>query len=73
MATGLYNFNENVERVVMSLVSRNISTAPRRRQSRPLVVVSRLTASRIAKMGLAFALGVAIAAAAAKMLYLLAA
>jgi len=57
----------------MSLVSRNISTAPRRRRRRPVVVANRLTASRIGKMGLAFALGVAIAATAVKMLYLLAA
>jgi hypothetical protein len=58
---------------MMSLVSRNILTARKARRHRPVVVANRLTASRLAKIGFAFALGVMIAAAAAKMLYLLAA
>jgi len=57
----------------MSLVSRNISTARKSRPRRPKVVANCLTASRIAKMSLALALGIVIAATVAKMLYLLAA
>jgi hypothetical protein len=58
---------------MVSLLSGNISTARKTRRRRPKVVANRLTAFRIAKMVLAFALGVAIAATAAKMFYLLAA
>jgi hypothetical protein len=57
----------------MSRVSRNIFTARKPRRRRPAIVANRLTASRMAKIGLAFALGVAIAATAAEMLYWLAA
>jgi hypothetical protein len=58
---------------MMSLVSGNISTARKGRRRRPKVVANRLTLFRIAKIGLAFALGVVIAAAAANALSWLAA
>jgi hypothetical protein len=58
---------------MMSLVSRNIVIARKPRRRRLVVVVKRLSAARMAKIGLALVLGIVIAATIAKTLHWLAA